>query len=130
MPTFSGIKYFYHFFPILAISIITWEFLYADGIIRCAKRLHANLLANVIRLPMSFFEMTPVGRMLSRFSSDIHMIDLTLPHNIKACTMNIFKVCLKILLVYIRTFCLFSVLICVFDSFSYAKKIDTFELKP
>ncbi|KAI4461008.1 atp-binding cassette sub-family c [Holotrichia oblita] len=75
-----------------ALSIVSWEFIFAKGAIGCAMRLHAHLLDNVLRLPMSFFDRTPVGRLLSRFSSDINVVDLTLPHYIKTFIMNSFKV--------------------------------------
>ena len=41
--------------------------------------LHANLVSNVLHLPMVFFDSNPVGRMLNRFGKDIDAIDGTLP---------------------------------------------------
>jgi len=40
-----------------------------------SKKLHAGLLRNVLRSPMSFFDTTPVGRIVSRFSNDVARID-------------------------------------------------------
>jgi ABC-type multidrug transport system fused ATPase/permease subunit len=37
-----------------------------------SKKLHAGLLRNVLRSPMSFFDTTPVGRIVSRFSNDVN----------------------------------------------------------
>lgn len=47
--------------------------------IRASKRLHDSLLYNVLRLPMSFFDTTPAGRIVNRFSSDFLNIDEHIP---------------------------------------------------
>ncbi|CAL1531982.1 unnamed protein product [Lymnaea stagnalis] len=47
--------------------------------IRASKILHRNMLKGILRSPMAFFESTPVGRMLNRFSSDTDTLDLGLP---------------------------------------------------
>ncbi|CAO3570405.1 unnamed protein product [Mortierella alpina] len=44
-----------------------------------AKTLHDRLLKRVLRLPMSFFDTTPMGRILNRFSSDVSAVDSQLP---------------------------------------------------
>ncbi|XP_049823783.1 multidrug resistance-associated protein 1 isoform X8 [Aethina tumida] len=54
---------------------------YATSII-AAKKLHAFLLSGVMRLPMTFFDTTPSGRILSRFSKDVDVLDSILPPNI------------------------------------------------
>ncbi|KAF8986354.1 hypothetical protein BGZ46_005539 [Entomortierella lignicola] len=47
--------------------------------IRASKALFDNLLTRVIRMPMSFFDTTPMGRIANRFSTDINAIDVRLP---------------------------------------------------
>ncbi|XP_021203914.2 multidrug resistance-associated protein 1 isoform X3 [Bombyx mori] len=46
---------------------------------RAAKVIHELLLDNVLKTPLHFFEVTPIGRILSRFSKDIEIIDSMLP---------------------------------------------------
>ncbi|KAF9323699.1 hypothetical protein BGZ91_003419 [Linnemannia elongata] len=49
--------------------------------IRASTILHESLLAKMLRLPMSFFDTTPLGRIVNRFSSDIFSIDELTPWN-------------------------------------------------
>lgn len=46
--------------------------------IQAAKSLHSRMLNSVIRSPMSFFETTPLGRIINRFSNDVYRIDQVL----------------------------------------------------
>lgn len=43
--------------------------------IRGSKIMHDGMAKSVLRAPMSFFETTPIGRILNRFSNDIYKID-------------------------------------------------------
>ncbi|KAF0684225.1 Aste57867_23788 [Aphanomyces stellatus] len=48
--------------------------------IKCSYTLHAKLLQKVIDAPVNtFFDVTPVGRVLNRFSSDLDQVDSMLP---------------------------------------------------
>jgi ATP-binding cassette subfamily C (CFTR/MRP) protein 1 len=43
--------------------------------IQAARKLHDQMATSIFRSPMEFFETTPAGRILNRFSSDIYRID-------------------------------------------------------
>ncbi|KAJ1607184.1 ABC transporter-like protein [Cryptosporidium canis] len=43
--------------------------------IRAAIEIHDNLLVDVLSAPLNFFDSNPVGRVLSRFSTDLLMVD-------------------------------------------------------
>ena len=47
--------------------------------LRASSALHIRLIGDVLRLPMVFFDTTPVGRLLNRFSKDVDVLDNTLP---------------------------------------------------
>ncbi|KAH9184931.1 hypothetical protein AeNC1_013095 [Aphanomyces euteiches] len=48
----------------------------------CSKNFHSKVLSHVLSAPVpTFFDVTPVGRILNRFSSDLDQIDSTLPHS-------------------------------------------------
>ncbi|KAI7038315.1 hypothetical protein KC317_g23664, partial [Hortaea werneckii] len=42
---------------------------------QASRKLHERMAYAIFRSPMSFFETTPSGRILNRFSSDIYRID-------------------------------------------------------
>lgn len=48
--------------------------------IRGSKKLHESMAKSVIRSPMTFFETTPVGRIINRFSSDMDAVDSNLQY--------------------------------------------------
>ena len=43
--------------------------------LRASRRLHDRLVERVMRAPLAFFDTTPIGRIVSRFSKDIYSID-------------------------------------------------------
>ena len=63
----------------LQVTLISWCSLTAS------RRIHSDMARRVIRAPMWWFEKTPAGRILNRFSSDVETIDQDLMD-----TMSIF----------------------------------------
>ncbi|XP_069110716.1 ATP-binding cassette sub-family C member 3-like [Argopecten irradians] len=47
--------------------------------VKASKVLHSEMLHGILRSPMSFFDTTPVGRIINRFSQDMDVIDRELP---------------------------------------------------
>uniref|UniRef100_A0A3P9Q7M5 ABC-type glutathione-S-conjugate transporter n=1 Tax=Poecilia reticulata TaxID=8081 RepID=A0A3P9Q7M5_POERE len=54
--------------------------LLTNAAVNASRVLHSRLLNNVLRVPMVFFDTTPLGRILNRFAKDIFTIDETIPH--------------------------------------------------
>lgn len=61
---------FLAFFGIIGTSL-----LFRMTALRAAKTFHKELLSKMLQLPMSFYDTTPLGRVLNRFSKDIYTID-------------------------------------------------------
>lgn len=55
--------------------IIVWVFSFIKG----SQYFHDKMIHNVLRSPMAFFETTPVGTILNRFSNDVSAMDLNIP---------------------------------------------------
>lgn len=53
------------------------------GNVRAGRHLHKGILENIVASPMLFFDTTPTGRILNRFSKDIDVIDVTLAQNVR-----------------------------------------------
>ena len=54
--------------------------IFSLGTIAAANAMHTALIHNVMRLPLVFFDTTPLGRILNRFSKDVDTCDNVLPH--------------------------------------------------
>ncbi|KAI9672198.1 MAG: hypothetical protein M1831_002012 [Alyxoria varia] len=52
-------------------TLILWIFCSIEA----SRKLHERMAIAIFRSPMSFFETTPAGRILNRFSSDIYRVD-------------------------------------------------------
>ena len=50
--------------------------------IKAASSIHKHFLVKILRAPMSFFDTTPTGRIVNRFSKDIENIDHGLPERL------------------------------------------------
>ena len=75
-----------------AIAVLIATIGMAFSSIRAAVNLHAKLLTSIIHTAMVFFESTPLGRILNRFSKDVEVVDVALRETIMgfmACALNV-----------------------------------------
>ncbi|CAK7897455.1 multiple drug resistance-associated protein-like transporter 1 [[Candida] anglica] len=59
----------------LVSNYVLWTFC----ILPSARYFHDTMINSLLRAPMRFFETTPVGRILNRFTNDISVVDMELP---------------------------------------------------
>eukprot|EP00800_Vazella_pourtalesii_P021766 TRINITY_DN821_c0_g1_i2.p1 TRINITY_DN821_c0_g1~~TRINITY_DN821_c0_g1_i2.p1 ORF type:complete len:1532 (-),score=331.57 TRINITY_DN821_c0_g1_i2:43-4638(-) len=81
----------------------TSAYFFAIGAVYASRDLHKILLLNVIRLPMSFFEKTPIGRIMNRFSKDIYLIDESIPMSMSDFINTFFSVMVTIIIISYAT---------------------------
>lgn len=86
------------------------SFTLAMGGINAARTLHAALLENKFRTPQSFYDTTPTGRIINRFSKDIYVIDEVIPPTILM-FLGTFFTSLSTMIVIIASTPLFAVVI-------------------
>jgi ATP-binding cassette subfamily C (CFTR/MRP) protein 10 len=96
--TQSADKDFKRFFTIyvglaIANSLFTLirAFTFAYGGIEAARKLHKSLFNSLLKCSISFFDITPSGRILNRFSSDTWSVDDSLPFIMNILLANIFS---------------------------------------
>uniref|UniRef100_A0A8C0LHN6 Multidrug resistance-associated protein 1 n=1 Tax=Canis lupus dingo TaxID=286419 RepID=A0A8C0LHN6_CANLU len=83
------------------ITVFGYSMAVSIGGIFASRRLHVDLLQNVLRSPMSFFERTPSGNLVNRFSKELDTVDSMIPQVIKMFMGSLFNVigaCIIILL--------------------------------
>merc|ERR1712159_163780 len=57
-----------------------------------SKKLHDDLADSILRTPVAFFDVTPIGRVLNRFAADMDKVDLELTQTISQGVNTIFSV--------------------------------------
>ncbi|XP_075994564.1 ATP-binding cassette sub-family C member 10 isoform X2 [Genypterus blacodes] len=66
-------------------------FLFAYGAICAATAIHNGILDRLLMATVTFFNTTPLGRILNRFSSDLYCVDDSLPFVLNILLANIFS---------------------------------------
>ncbi|CAG9461161.1 unnamed protein product [Pedinophyceae sp. YPF-701] len=67
---------------VYSLAVFVRSVFFYRGSVRAAVNLHNDLLVHVLRLPMSFFDTNPSGRIINRFSRDVEILDSVLPNTL------------------------------------------------
>jgi len=77
---------------IVALFLLIYAALLANRAVAASRLLHHRMLSTVLRAPLAFFETTPAGRILNRFSRDIETVDTLLPELFESWLISAFDV--------------------------------------
>ncbi len=75
-----------------ATSIAVGVLIVTVGTLRASLRLHEDLLHHILSSTMAFFDTTPIGRIINRFSKDMDEVDLMIPMHVKDILNQVFAV--------------------------------------
>lgn len=96
-----------HKYFVTAITVIFYNVIFAIAMIEAASKIHKYLLENTLRLPTHFFDTTPIGRILARFSSDLNSVDGMLPMTFQMVLNNALRVSDLSLFIYLLSYILY-----------------------
>uniref|UniRef100_A0A6V2H2N6 ABC transporter domain-containing protein n=4 Tax=Ditylum brightwellii TaxID=49249 RepID=A0A6V2H2N6_9STRA len=76
-----------YLFAIVLMAVRTLWAVYGGA--RCSRKLFSLMLSGVLKAPMFYFETTPLGRILNRFTYDVEILDFTLIENMVEAMMSL-----------------------------------------
>ena len=99
--------YFLGIYAVLNIATVLANFLRLVFLMNCglraSRKMFARLLSVVLYAPMSFFDTTPIGRIVNRFSSDMNTIDMSLIETLRSYLVTLFSIFSTIIVISIIT---------------------------
>uniref|UniRef100_A0A8C2XL45 Canalicular multispecific organic anion transporter 1 n=1 Tax=Cyclopterus lumpus TaxID=8103 RepID=A0A8C2XL45_CYCLU len=66
------------------VFVFIGTLLLANASVDASRILHSRLLNNILRVPMIFFDTTPIGRVVNRFAKDIFTVDEAIPQSFRS----------------------------------------------
>uniref|UniRef100_UPI0037E82233 ATP-binding cassette sub-family C member 12-like isoform X2 n=1 Tax=Semicossyphus pulcher TaxID=241346 RepID=UPI0037E82233 len=126
---------------VMVVLAIIKCFLYTRITLNASCKFHNTMFKKIITSPMSFFDTTPTGRVLNRFSKDQEEVDIVLPLHIdpflQFCLMVTFTIVIisavfpAMLIAVVIIGALFTVIVFVFQrSICQMKKMENISRSP
>nr|QNH67948.1 ATP-binding cassette transporter subfamily C member 1 X9 [Brachionus plicatilis] len=81
------------------ILMMVSEFIFVKMVIRSSRFLHSSMLYSILRSNMQFFESTPIGRIINRFSKDIEAVENMIPISYRSLVRCIFQVIFTVIMI-------------------------------
>ncbi|TPX64351.1 hypothetical protein SpCBS45565_g05955 [Spizellomyces sp. 'palustris'] len=128
--TYVGIYWAWGAFQTL--SLYLFGFFFAIFGTRASRTLHAAALSRILQSPVSFFDSTPLGRIINRFSKDTDTIDTTLSDSFRT-FINTFAVAVStfVLIIYATPFFIIPLvpILCIYYLLQKVYRATSRELK-
>uniref|UniRef100_A0A158R5R5 ABC transmembrane type-1 domain-containing protein n=1 Tax=Syphacia muris TaxID=451379 RepID=A0A158R5R5_9BILA len=125
----------------LGVSGLIKAFIFAHVTLNSASKLHNKMLRSVLRANLHFFDTTPSGRILNRFSKDMDEIDIKLPFSAEVCLQNgLTCICYLIMIAYVFPWfilpciplgcCFFLFVVCFRAGITNLKRVENVSRSP
>ncbi|CAK9297871.1 unnamed protein product [Gordionus sp. m RMFG-2023] len=85
------------------IAIMASTVVVAMSMVYASRSLHQKLLRNILHSPMTFFDSTPLGRIVNRFARDMDTLDNGLPSNIRSWITTFYSILTTLLVICMST---------------------------
>ncbi|KAJ1830981.1 hypothetical protein LPJ63_004590 [Coemansia sp. RSA 2711] len=105
-----------------AFNSLKVYFLWGNVAVAAASTIHRKMLNAVMRSPMSFFDRTPVGRIINRFSSDLDYCDISLPSSILNMVSLVISVGSSLLVINMSSPLVIVVVLCLARFYLYLQR--------
>ncbi|KAJ2704611.1 hypothetical protein FB645_003108 [Coemansia sp. IMI 203386] len=125
-PPAHSTAYYISIYGILGLAASIFCYLRSDiqwsvCAVRSGRTTHQKMLESVFHSPMSFFDTTPLGRILQRFSKDQNSVDEVIPKTVSSWTQNLFSIILSLLVIVLSLPAFGLVMVPVLLFFFYLK---------
>lgn len=79
------------------------DWIFIEMVMKASTALHNSMLVSILRSKMSFFEQTPVGRIINRFSKDIEAVESSIPESYRSLLRLFIQFLTTILVISVST---------------------------
>ena len=87
----------------LGFSVLGGTAALAKGTVQACVRLHRDMLYRILRSPMTFFDTTPIGRVVNRFARDVDVVDSWIPFGMRNLINQLLQVSTTMIMIAIVT---------------------------
>ena len=84
---------------IVALSVLSAAIMLSLGALRASSHFHGAMLHRVLRAPMSYFDVTPSGRLSNSFVKDIDILDTTVAPTLRLWMTDFVMVCATLFII-------------------------------
>ncbi|KAJ1083483.1 hypothetical protein NDU88_003642 [Pleurodeles waltl] len=98
-----NLSFYQLIFGMTLVGMIAFSFIkgyaFTKATLKAASNLHDRVFYKVLQSPMSFFDTTPTGRLMNRFSNDMDEVDVRLPFQVENFVQQVFMIFFTIVIV-------------------------------